>query len=85
MALATTLSDSTFTGLPLLLRSRCGRLGPGVERERDDQPVSGDRVALVLPQAPETAAAHIGIYKLGAIAVPLSGLFGVGGGQLQIG
>jgi acetyl-CoA synthetase len=37
----------------------------------------GDRVALVLPQAPETAAAHIAIYKLGAIAVPLSLLFGV--------
>jgi acetyl-CoA synthetase len=37
----------------------------------------GDRIALVLPQAPETAAAHIAIYKLGAVAVPLSGLFGV--------
>ncbi|HUE45172.1 MAG TPA: acyl-CoA synthetase [Aestuariivirgaceae bacterium] len=37
----------------------------------------GDRVALVLPQAPETAAAHIAIYKLGAVAVPLSLLFGV--------
>jgi acetyl-CoA synthetase len=37
----------------------------------------GDRVGLVLPQAIETAAAHIAIYKLGAIAVPLSLLFGV--------
>src|SRR5205823_8547882 len=36
----------------------------------------GDRVAVILPQAPETAIAHIGIYKAGMIAVPLSALFG---------
>ncbi len=36
----------------------------------------GDRVAVLLPQAPETAVAHIAIYKLGAIAVPLFALFG---------
>jgi acetyl-CoA synthetase len=36
----------------------------------------GDRVAVLLPQAPETAIGHIGIYKLGAIAVPLFALFG---------
>ncbi len=37
----------------------------------------GDRVALLLPQAFETAIAHAAIYKLGAIAVPLALLFGV--------
>ncbi|ADZ68608.1 AMP-binding protein [Polymorphum gilvum] len=37
----------------------------------------GDRVALLLPQAPETAIAHLAIYRLGAIAVPLAALFGV--------
>lgn len=37
----------------------------------------GDRVALLLPQCFETAIAHIAIYKLGAIAVPLALLFGV--------
>ena len=37
----------------------------------------GDRVALLLPQGFETAIAHIAIYKLGAIAVPLALLFGV--------
>src|SRR6185312_2429423 len=37
----------------------------------------GDRVAILLPQAPEVAAAHIGIYKLGAVALPLAILFGV--------
>jgi acetyl-CoA synthetase len=37
----------------------------------------GDRVAILLPQAPEVAASHIGIYKLGAVALPLAVLFGV--------
>jgi acetyl-CoA synthetase len=37
----------------------------------------GDRVALLLPQSFETALAHVAIYKLGAIAVPLALLFGV--------
>jgi acetyl-CoA synthetase len=37
----------------------------------------GDRVALLLPQCFETAISHVAIYKLGAIAVPLSLLFGV--------
>ena len=37
----------------------------------------GDRVGLLLPQRPETALAHIALYKLGAIAVPLAILFGV--------
>ena len=36
----------------------------------------GDKVALVLPQRPETIVAHLAVYKLGAIAVPLSFLFG---------
>ncbi|WP_029009891.1 acyl-CoA synthetase [Azospirillum halopraeferens] len=37
----------------------------------------GDRVAVLLPQAPETAIAHVAVYKMGAIAVPLFVLFGV--------
>ena len=35
-----------------------------------------DRVALILPQCRETGIAHLGIYKIGAIAVPLSYLYG---------
>src|SRR6266436_4797956 len=42
--------------------------GFGIER--------GDRVGIVLPQRPETAVAHLAAYKLGAIALPLSTLFG---------
>jgi len=36
----------------------------------------GDKVALMLPQRPETVVGHIAVYQLGAIAVPLSFLFG---------
>ncbi len=36
----------------------------------------GDRVAVVLPQRIETAVAHIALYQLGAVAMPLSMLFG---------
>ncbi len=37
---------------------------------------AGDRVALVLPQRFETAAAYMGILQMGAVAMPLSQLFG---------
>lgn len=36
----------------------------------------GDRVAIFLPQSPDVAAAHIAIYKLGAVALPIAVLFG---------
>ena len=36
----------------------------------------GDKVALILPQRPETVVAHIAINRIGAVAVPLSFLFG---------
>jgi acetyl-CoA synthetase len=36
----------------------------------------GDRVAVVLPQRPHTAVALVAIFQMGAIAVPLSTLFG---------
>ena len=42
--------------------------GLGVQR--------GDRVALLLPQRPETAVAYMAIFQMGAIALPLSHLFG---------
>ncbi len=40
----------------------------GVER--------GDRVGIVMSQRPETAIAHLAIYKLGAIVLPMAALFG---------
>jgi acetyl-CoA synthetase len=36
----------------------------------------GDRVAILLPQTPEAASAHIAVYKLAAIALPTALLFG---------
>jgi acetyl-CoA synthetase len=36
----------------------------------------GDRVALLLPQRPEMAIAYMAIFQMGAIALPLSHLFG---------
>src|SRR5688572_29158150 len=36
----------------------------------------GDRVAIMLPQAPEVVAGHVATYKLGAVALPLAVLFG---------
>lgn len=36
----------------------------------------GDRVAIVMPQRFETAVAHMAVYQMGAVAMPLSMLFG---------
>ncbi len=45
----------------------------------------GDRVGILLPQAPETAVSHIAVYKMGGIAVPLFSLFGVEALEYRIG
>jgi acetyl-CoA synthetase len=52
------------------LSNRCANalMGFGIRR--------GDRVGVLLPQRPETAIAHLAIYKLGAVAVPLFVQFG---------
>ena len=36
----------------------------------------GDCVAIILPQRPETAIAYMAIFQMGAVALPLSHLFG---------
>ena len=36
----------------------------------------GDRVALILPQRPETIVTYLALFQMGAVAVPLSFLFG---------
>lgn len=38
--------------------------------------VRGDRLAILLPQSPETAVAHLAAFKAGLISVPLFTLFG---------
>ena len=44
-----------------------------------------DRVSILLPQDPQTAVAHVAIYKMAAIAVPMSTLFGVDALQYRLG
>jgi acetyl-CoA synthetase len=46
--------------------------------------VRGERVAVLLPQCPETALTHLAAYKSGAIAVPLFTLFGVEALQFRL-
>jgi acetyl-CoA synthetase len=36
----------------------------------------GDRVAIILPQRPETAIAYVAVFQMGAVALPLSHLLG---------
>ena len=55
------------------LAEAAGRLGNAL---RALGVVAGDRVAVALPQRPETAVAHVAVLKLGAIVVPLSTRFG---------
>lgn len=45
---------------------------------------SGDRVALVMSQRPEAVAAYMAIFSVGAVALPLSPLFGVDGLALRL-
>ena len=47
--------------------------------------VRGDRVALVLPQRPETVVTYFACFQMGAIAVPLSFLFGPDALEYRIG
>lgn len=64
-----TARECTFGDLTALSnRLANGLRGLGVE--------AGDRVGVVLPQRLETGLAHLAVAKLGAISVPLSGLFG---------
>ncbi len=55
------------------LQAQADRLAHGLRRLGV---AAGDRVALLLPQRAETAVAHMAVYQLGAVAMPLSQLFG---------
>jgi acetyl-CoA synthetase len=59
----------TFTEL----RNDAARLAHALKRAGVSR---GDVVAIILPQRPEVAACHMALYALGAIAMPLSVLFG---------
>ena len=55
------------------LKTRAQQLANGLRRLGLQR---GDRVGIILPQRAETALAHIALWKLGCISVPLSVLFG---------
>lgn len=55
------------------LREKSNRLANVLRAEGVER---GDRVAILLPQVPEVAVAHVAIYKLGAVALPVANLFG---------
>jgi len=55
------------------LQAQANRLSHALERLGVAR---GDRVAIVMPQRPETAIAHVALQQLGAVAMPLSMLFG---------
>ena len=55
------------------LKSNADRLSLGLRKLGVQR---GDRVAILLPQRFETAVAHMAVYQLGAVAMPLSMLFG---------
>jgi acetyl-CoA synthetase len=55
------------------LKRLSNRLANGLSAQGIAQ---GDRIGILLPQAPETALSHIAIYKIGAVAIPLFTLFG---------
>ena len=55
------------------LRARSNRLAHALARRGVG---TGTRVAIMLPQGSAVAVAHMAIYKLAAIAVPLAALFG---------
>ncbi len=44
----------------------------------------GDRIGVLLPQAPETVFAHIATHKIGAISLPLFMLFGIDGLEYRL-
>jgi acetyl-CoA synthetase len=56
------------------MRAQSNRLANAL-RQRGVQ--RGDRVAVLLPQGFAVPIAHVAVYKLGAIAVPLAALFGI--------
>ena len=55
------------------LQHEANRLSSALESLRVGK---GDRVAIVMPQRMETAAAYLAVLQMGAVAVPLSQLFG---------
>lgn len=73
--------ETTITSYSDLRRRSCqlaeALVRAGIER--------GDRVAVLLPQSAHVPVAHLAVYRMGGIAVPLAVLFGVDALQYRLG
>ncbi len=57
-----------------LLRQQAARLANALRAHGIGE---GDRIAILLPQTPETAITHLAAWSIGAITVPMAVLFGI--------
>ncbi|WP_037307894.1 AMP-binding protein [Ruegeria halocynthiae] len=67
--------DLTTAGCARVSFGQLGRMADGLARVLLGQVQAGDRVGVLLSQTPWCAAAHLAIWKIGAISVPLFKLF----------
>ncbi|WP_170325685.1 AMP-binding protein [Ruegeria arenilitoris] len=67
--------DLTAGARDIVTYGQLGRMTDGIARTLQKQVQPGDRVGVLLSQSPWCAAAHLAIWKLGAISVPLFKLF----------
>ncbi|WP_170381690.1 AMP-binding protein [Ruegeria atlantica] len=67
--------DLTNDGTERVTYGQLARMADGLARVLQPQVRAGDRIGVLLSQSPWCAAAHLAIWKLGAISVPLFKLF----------
>ncbi|WP_170569007.1 AMP-binding protein [Ruegeria atlantica] len=67
--------DLTNDGTERVTYGQLARMTDGLVRVLQPQVQAGDRIGVLLSQSPWCAAAHLAIWKLGAISVPLFKLF----------
>ncbi|WP_170400341.1 AMP-binding protein [Ruegeria arenilitoris] len=67
--------DLTAGARDVVTYGQLGRMTDGIARTMQEQVQPGDRVGVLLSQSPWCAAAHLAVWKLGAISVPLFKLF----------
>ncbi|WP_170331469.1 AMP-binding protein [Ruegeria arenilitoris] len=71
----TAIYDLTAGSNDVVTYGQLGRMTDGIARALQKQVRPQDRVGVLLSQSPWCAAAHLAIWKLGAISVPLFKLF----------
>ncbi|WP_085821571.1 AMP-binding protein [Ruegeria meonggei] len=72
---STAIIDLTGSGREVVTFAQLEQLTDGIARSLLQSVRPGDRVGVLLSQSPMCAAAHLAIWKIGAISVPLFKLF----------